>query len=85
MSKTIGNMFNTCIAAFLPIFVQEKNKALASSGGFDLKSSDIALIISAMQIAQLMLLPFASDVKNKVGNRNAIIGGIFVCGICTIL
>ena len=81
-SLTVACMMIYNIAYFLPTFIKNNTK-WQSEDGYELDSSNIALIISIFFIAQIIMTPFISKIKNCVGSKNMLLIGFTMLSVTT--
>lgn len=82
----IGNMQVANLAIVLPAFTDKSPDWTLDEYGIASKpsSNNIAVILAAFSLAQVLFSPFNSLIKNSIGTKNTILLGFFLVTITTI-
>ena len=82
----VGNMMLDNVYAFIPVCIEERNfqQLLENSEQTPISESQATMILSIFYIAQILMAPFNSTLKNILGSKNAILFGFVLTTISTV-
>ena len=71
------------IIAFLPTFAEENNWLIINGTSTAIYETDVGLIVASFSLAQVVFSPVVSRVKNKIGAKNTMLGGLLLVFVST--
>lgn len=82
----VGNMMLDNVYAFIPVYIEERNsqQLLENSEQTPISESQATMILSIFYIAQILMAPFNSTLKNILGSKNAILFGFVLTTTSTV-